>query len=333
MENIKSTQKLEIIEILRGLASLAVVWFHFTNGNPEFLDEGWVKLSGKYGWIGVEMFFVISGFIIPYSLWRSNFKLNLHWKKYLIKRAIRIYPAYLITILLIILLCYASVVVKNFQGDSQAITFLNLFLHMGFLNGIFNQDWLNTSFWTLGIEFQYYFLIILVYPLLVSTNLILKLLFLSTSCVLPFVFPQENLIFNWLLLFNFGILAFQFMAKKISLFQYLTLTIFVTFVAYFNKDFLIALAGFLTSTMIVFINSPKIRILEFLGELSYSLYLLHGVIGVRVITLGYRVGNSFYIKILSISIALAVSIFAAYLMYRYIEKPALKYFRHIKYNT
>ncbi|WP_081599255.1 acyltransferase family protein [Prochlorothrix hollandica] len=65
--------QLEVINFLRGIAALSVAWFHFTNGNVDFLDPGLLKFSGKYGYLGVEIFFVISGFIIPYSLWRSQF--------------------------------------------------------------------------------------------------------------------------------------------------------------------------------------------------------------------------------------------------------------------
>jgi peptidoglycan/LPS O-acetylase OafA/YrhL len=64
----KPNKKLEIISLLRVLAALGVAWFHFTNGNVSFLDAGWLKNSGKYGWLGVEVFFVISGFVVPYSL-------------------------------------------------------------------------------------------------------------------------------------------------------------------------------------------------------------------------------------------------------------------------
>jgi peptidoglycan/LPS O-acetylase OafA/YrhL len=79
MKKPKIDTKFEIIEVLRGLAAFSVMWFHFTNGNQDFLQEGWLELSGKYGWLGVEVFFVISGFIIPYSLWRSQYTVKHHW--------------------------------------------------------------------------------------------------------------------------------------------------------------------------------------------------------------------------------------------------------------
>ncbi len=331
IQNTEKVEKLEIIEVLRGLAALAVTWFHLTNGNPNFLNDGWIKSSGHYGWLGVEVFFVLSGFIIPYSLWRSNFKLRFDWKKFFLKRAIRLYPAYLISILLIILLWYASSLTPNFQGEKPNITLTNVFLHIGFLNGISNESWLNPVYWTLGIECQYYLLIVFVYPLLTNSKLIIKTLAILLLCILPFVFPQSNLIFSWLLLFNFGIIAFQITAKKITLNQYLSALFVLTILSFLNKEILLASVGFITSVAIVFIQTPKIVILSFLGKISYSLYLLHVPIGGRVVNLSPRIGQGLHIKILSLIFALGISVLCAYLMYKYVEKPVQKHFKTMKY--
>lgn len=59
--------KIAIVEVIRGLAALAVAWFHLTGTYP----SGWVRASGSYGWLGVDAFFVISGFVVPYSIHRG----------------------------------------------------------------------------------------------------------------------------------------------------------------------------------------------------------------------------------------------------------------------
>jgi peptidoglycan/LPS O-acetylase OafA/YrhL len=69
-------QRLPVLDMLRGIASFAVCWFHLTNGNVAFLPAGILKSSGAYGWLGVEVFFVISGFVIPYALERSRYGIN-----------------------------------------------------------------------------------------------------------------------------------------------------------------------------------------------------------------------------------------------------------------
>jgi len=88
------------VDALRGLAALAVCWFHVTIGTAN-LNNGIVRSSGTYGWLGVELFFVISGFIIPYSLQRSGYKLK-NYPVFLLKRITRLDPPYLASIVLVI---------------------------------------------------------------------------------------------------------------------------------------------------------------------------------------------------------------------------------------
>jgi peptidoglycan/LPS O-acetylase OafA/YrhL len=44
---------------------LSFAWFHLTNGGGLDPAGGWFRTSGKYGWLGVEVFFVVPRFIIP----------------------------------------------------------------------------------------------------------------------------------------------------------------------------------------------------------------------------------------------------------------------------
>ena len=66
-----------VFDHLRGMAALAVCLFHFTCGNPEFLSPSDpIRGVGSFGWLGVEAFFVISGFVIPYSLYLRSYRLR-----------------------------------------------------------------------------------------------------------------------------------------------------------------------------------------------------------------------------------------------------------------
>src|SRR5689334_14543570 len=91
--------RISTVDSLRGIASLAVCWFHLTNGNPSFLTGGPLKSSGTYGWLGVEMFFVISGFVIPYSLHKAGYDLK-SFGTFVAKRIIRLDPPYLVSIVI-----------------------------------------------------------------------------------------------------------------------------------------------------------------------------------------------------------------------------------------
>jgi len=65
--------RIDSVEILRGLAALAVAWVHLTSG---YKDQ-WVPATGSHGWLGVEIFFVISGFVIPFAIYRSFAQLSI----------------------------------------------------------------------------------------------------------------------------------------------------------------------------------------------------------------------------------------------------------------
>src|SRR5436190_8707485 len=97
------TDKLSNVEALRGLASLAVAWFHLTNQ----YDWNAVRWSGRFGYLGVDCFFVISGFIIPYSLHRAGYTIG-GFPRFMARRLVRLEPPYLVAIALIIALAYVS---------------------------------------------------------------------------------------------------------------------------------------------------------------------------------------------------------------------------------
>lgn len=78
----KTTRIVEL-DALRGIAALAVVLHHFTMGRSE------TDLNFKIGFMGVETFFIISGFVILLTIERSG-----NWKNFLANRISRLYPAY-----------------------------------------------------------------------------------------------------------------------------------------------------------------------------------------------------------------------------------------------
>jgi peptidoglycan/LPS O-acetylase OafA/YrhL len=105
-------EHLGVLDFLRGFAALSVVLYHFTFGQHTQgkLDGGgvltkffWPPLKPLFAWghLGVEVFFVISGFVIPYSLWNVRYQVRGFFT-YMLKRIVRICPpAYMAIILTI----------------------------------------------------------------------------------------------------------------------------------------------------------------------------------------------------------------------------------------
>src|SRR3954466_1743461 len=103
------SERQESVEVLRGIAAFSVMWFHLTNGNNLFLaNDSLLKASGAYGYLGVQLFFVISGFIIPYSLSLRTYQIKRDGLAFLGRRIVRIEPAYLVSAIVTVLLQVAS---------------------------------------------------------------------------------------------------------------------------------------------------------------------------------------------------------------------------------
>jgi len=322
--------KLDSLDVLRGFASLAVCWFHFTQGNVRFLPDGFLKATGSYGWLGVEIFFVISGFVIPYSLHRSEYKLR-DYPTFIIKRIIRLDPPYLVSILIVLTLLWLSALVPGFKGGPVQIDAAGLLLHFGYLNALVRHQWLNPVYWTLAIEFQYYLLIGLLFPFLNSAERAVRLTMLLSLAALPFVIPNENLIFRYLFLFLLGFGLFQFRTGLTGRLEMLCLEavfgvgLFITLGMPPTVAATFAIVG---SVVLNFKN----KVFRFLANISYSLYLLHVPIGGRIVNIGQRFAANDPERYLVLIMALAVSIVSAFLLYRFIERPARDWAASISYT-
>jgi len=326
-----SPQRLSTLDALRGLASLGVAWFHFTNGNTGFLPNGVLKTSGRYGWLGVEMFFVISGFIIPYALQRSRYGVA-NYGAFIVKRIIRLDPPYLVSIVILLALNFLSGFAPGFKGPGFAVSIPQLALHLGYVNVFFGYQWLNPVFWTLAIELQYYLLIGLLFPLISCRSLTVRVCAFCSLTTVAVSFPAEHFISGYLFLFMFGMSVFQFRAGILSASQFSALAAVLALGAWHVNGPIVTMVGLTTALAIAFVDFRVPAALVFFGDISYSLYLLHVPIGGRVINLGARFAHSTLSQLAVLGIALGASTVASWLMYKYVERPAQRWSSAIKYR-
>lgn len=322
--------KISGVHSLRGLASLAVCWFHFTNGNPHYLEAGVLKASGSYGWVGVEAFFVISGFIIPYSLFRSSYNIR-HFPQFVVKRILRLDPPYLTSILFIVILSYLSTLSPLYSGEKFAINWLQLLCHLGYLNAFLNMGWLNPVFWSLAIEFQYYLLIGLIFPLIMSRTRSLRVMTLAALACIALCIRQETLICHYLFLFLIGILFLQYYVKIIGLSEALLTSIPVALGCSLTLGKTVTITAVVSICMIM-APSLQSKVLLFLGDISYSLYLIHVPFGGRLINLGQRFAHGSLARIVVLVLALGLSVLIAYVFFRYVERPWQRLSSSIRYG-
>jgi peptidoglycan/LPS O-acetylase OafA/YrhL len=111
---------------------------------------------------------------------------------------------------------------------------------------------------------------------------------------------------------------------NINLLEYVSILALLSTLTLLKLGWLIAIVGIVTTLIITFVKIPKVSLIAHLASISYSLYLIHSPIGGRVINLSLRFGDNLFVKILALTLASALSILMASLMYRFIEKPAQK---------
>ncbi len=328
-ESAASQNRLPMIDTLRGLASLGVALSHYCNTNPGLALPALLQTITSHGWLGVEVFFVISGCVIPLALYRAGYQ-AAEYPRFILKRVLRLDPPYFVSIAVVICLEFLSRRSSHFQGGAFSISLVQLLAHVGYLNAFFRLGWINSVYWTLAIEFQYYLAIGLFFPLL-QRRPFLALGLLVPVCLCGAISPNENFIFPWIPLFIMGILVFFWHVGTIRTAQ-LVLGLALAFaLGIVSLGLLRASAGLVAASAIVFIPLNK-PLFSMLGTLSYSLYLLHGPIGSRVIHLGMRIRNTPGFGVLTVTVALATALAGAGVMYLLVEKPALEWSRRIRYG-
>lgn len=342
-----SSGRVEGLDALRGLAALLVCWFHLTAFNFPTPPGDFYKLlrsSAQYGWVGVEIFFVISGLVIPYALLRAGYRVR-DYPQFIIKRLVRLDPPYLASIGLIIAVFYwhARHTGTPFLIEGAPVTWGRVLLHLGYLNVFFESSWLNPVFWTLAVEFQYYLIVGLIFPVLASPSRKLRLTALaclSLPCLLfadpppPGGLPGGGFILKFTCLFLMGAVTFQYMAGIIGRAEYLTLLLLFICGSVLTVGPVAALGGAGAAAGAVLYRRGG-RAGDFFGRVSYSLYLLHWLVGPVVLSLvaSKLIDTSADSgKALALLCSLAACVASAWLLYATVERPAQRLSSRIKYR-
>jgi len=325
-------KQVSIIESLRALAAISVCLFHFVCTTVGlFLPQSIINVL-NLGQYGVHIFFVISGFIIPYSMYHNNFKVQSVFK-FIAKRFIRIEPPYLISIALILGIIFIKHRFHVGVDEMESISLNRVLLHLGYLINFFgNYKWLNNVYWTLAIEFQYYLCMALMFLLFVNKNIVFRICAYAICFLAAYFIPDPvlNHYPAYAPLFLMGTAVFLFLDKLILNYEFWIVFVLCIAYNYFKIEFAFAFVGSLTALCILYFTEIKIPILHQLGKISYSLYLIHPVIGAAVINIGSRFVNGNIQKMGLIFVAIIVTVISSYIMYWLIEKPSKKLSSQIK---
>ncbi|SPT68832.1 acyltransferase family protein [Anaerobiospirillum thomasii] len=308
---------------LRALAVLLVIIFHlgiFVKLDPALHSNLFFESLNKYvtaGFLGVDVFFVISGFLMTSIIFNKVLTNNNRpmvavwsfWKA----RAKRIVPA-----LLVAAIFFFIIVVQLFEPNRlvlfvkeirDALLFTSNFRFARaegyFTQSVLEKVWLHT--WSLSVEWQFYIL----YPLILlaskkflginKTRLVVIVLTIA-SIVISLVFPMSPKSYfmlhirAWELLLGGTVYLYPYHFKDFlkQPFQILGLCLIITSVV-INKEqpiwnLSVPSLAVIGTALVLWVNNKNIlldnKVAQYLGKISYSLYIYHWPVLVILSLLG-----------------------------------------------
>ncbi len=326
-------ENIKILHFLRGFAALGVVIFHYSTAALPTIKDNLLAPIFYYGQYGVQVFFVISGFVIPYSMHRSGYKIN-HYFKNILQRYVRICPPSYLSFLMIFAIYYGAILINHHPIEGMPWVGINTISVIGNLTytvPYLKTEWFNPVFWTLAVEFQFYLIIGLLLPLLIKKNNVLIIIILIGALALWYV--KIFWFFEYASFFVLGILLFLRKQKLIPPILFIVLSIITILFTYIQNNIPEFTFGTATYLIILLNQNLDFKFTNHLGKISYSLYIIHLPIGfIAEIVLKHilPIHHSDSGKIIMLLIYTIISILFATLFYKFIEKPFLDYSKKVK---
>lgn len=335
-----ANRRVNEIDLLRFFAALSVVFFHyafrgFAADDRSIMPYPLLAPVAKYGYLGVELFFLISGFVILMTASRGSLK------DFAISRAVRLYPAFwascTLTFVLIVLI----------GGDRFSASFGQYLINMTMLSGFVGVPSIDGVYWSLFIELQFYALVAV---LLITGRIHQVQIFLTIWLILTITleaFPIEWLRFllltEYAAYFIAGAMCFLAWSHGMSIYRLCAIALCLAialhqslgnipaFESYYDTRMSMpAVAGIIISFFVVMLLVATRRMGRLgemrwvtAGALTYPLYLIHQNAGFMIFNLAYPAINRHVLFWGTILLMLGI----AYAMHVLVERqfsPALK---------
>jgi peptidoglycan/LPS O-acetylase OafA/YrhL len=338
---------------IRAIAVMIVIVFHI----DQFIGLFGLKTFGFYetgmAAYGVNLFFVLSGFLITYLLLMEKSKFEkIDLRKFYLRRIFRIWPVYYLLIIVTVILIGLKIFDIQLNKLPETILYYSfLFSNVGYAMGL--GVLAIFPLWSVGVEEQFYSF----WPLLISKskNIIhsmvyVILIFLTIKII--FRFTDNGSIYRFISMTSFDSMAFGGIAAFIVLTNNKFLSvIFNPFVQFFAW-LLFTLSIFLNPVHIATIIDPEIysivfaiiiinvcsnpktivnlenRFMNFIGRISYGLYIYHLTVFVLLAVLlkkyfaVYLHSSNSYLLIYALTIL--ITFFVASISYRFFERLFLR---------
>lgn len=226
-----------------------------------------------------------------------------------------------------------------------------------YLTGVLHRPYIVAVSWTLCLEVQFYLLFVL--TLCVSRSLARRVNALAGWHLTPeqiaagpfgvgglisigilggWIAPCPGWFIEQWYLFLLGVMAWNVVSRRLSPGWLLAYAGGVLLAGHRDHA---AIAGLCTAaTVIVGVATTRLdgllggRVIQFLGRIPYSLYLVHLVVGSRVLNgSADRFGDSFRVFAIAVPAAITVSVAAAWGLYRFVEQPGVRWGKRLKMRS
>ncbi|BBB90113.1 MAG TPA: acyltransferase [Methylomusa anaerophila] len=314
---------------LRGLCALLVVFAHVYGMS---VTGGLLQGKTSLGLIGVNIFFMISGFVIPLSLLKHD---NI--KEFFINRIIRIYPVFL-TLHLIVFATGPIIGYEWFKNISIFEYIKNFLTNLFMLPGMFRIPIAQKNAWSLSYEFAFYVAMSVLFYLVMNQKqkqkMVKTILYLFwATAVLILIYTHKPMIF-----FAIGWLGFYLSYKNINInnmnntLAFICPFVFALMLAIPRNIFAYLILGTLFFLPVVKQQGIMSKLLrtkffKYYGDISYSLYLIHpfALYPLKLVFSkfsGYIIANNlvYYVILCFGTVGLLLATFLSHFSYLYIEQ-------------
>lgn len=312
--------RLQSLDVMRGLAVLAVLLFHYSVVLPRFAPGArTIPLSFGEGGYGVHLFFIVSGFVILMSLERSTAS------QFLISRFTRLYPVYWLACLTTFALLSLSHWIDYDVTPGQFLvnlTMLQSFVRVSDVDGVY---------WSLAYELGFYAFLFTalrlcgprIVPFLPWYMLAGAVLFRFAEPYIPHPLHLLLMLHQYAELFGCGLSLYLLRTRGFSLVQAAILPAAPLVEALYDGWHGLIAVGLIVTAMSVACLSRwqpgrLARPLIWLGGISYALYLTHQMLGYAVIGRLQALGVGPWA---SFAIALGCALLLAHALTYYWERP------------
>lgn len=337
-------QRFHLIDALRGIAALGVVLFHTYLGMLEYVPESWNPVVDviirSFRW-NVMIFFVLSGFVIAYSI--RHLKIDGKFAgDFCLRRSIRLDPPYWAMLLLMYGLSAGGLYL--FPSSSKAVVppWSELWPQFLYLQDLLGEPNYLVVAWTLCLEIQFYLFMILTLwmtrgSIFWSISIFLLAMGAGILQKVGLFPPVPGLFITFFYSFLGGALLWWYRDQKVSILvlgAYLV-GIFSFYIIQGDQASIATLATFaflFAASYFDKLSWGNWAPLQFLGRISYSLYLTHMLIGNKLTGLFLKFIPEFSLPVSICIYALEVigAIVFAAIFYRLVEQPCLALCRRIR---